>query len=166
MRITTFSDIFGSVETTPVSILVIESHPMMREALRNAITAEPDLIIAEPVINGAEASQLVIAAKPDTILLAYKPNIVLLSLGNPGLEDIETLRVLRKSLPDTPILALTSNEVEGQDQSALDAGAQAVLTKSAPRNELIKKLRELWAGKTLRPSKVPLQKKVPISVSL
>ena len=129
------------------SILVIEKHPMMREALCNAITAESDLVIAEPIINSAEASQTVIAARPNTVLLAYKPDIIMLSLGNPGLDDLEALRDLRKSLPDTPILALTSNEVEGQEQAALDAGAQSVLTKSAPRNELIKKLRELWKQK-------------------
>ena len=135
------------MDTNPISILVIEKHPMMREALCNAITAESDLVIAEPVINSAEASQTVIAARPNTVLLAYKPDIIMLALGNPGLDDLEALRDLRKSLPDTPILALTSNEVDGQEQAALDAGAQSVLTKSAPRTELIKKLRELWAGK-------------------
>ena len=135
------------MDTNPISILVIEKHPMMREALCNAITAESDLVIAEPIINSAEASQTVIAARPNTVLLAYKPDIIMLSLGNPGLDDLEALRDLRKSLPDTPILALTSNEVEGQEQAALDAGAQSVLTKSASRTELIKKLRELWAGK-------------------
>ena len=135
------------MDTNPISILVIEKHPMMREALCNAITAESDLVIAEPIINSAEASQTVIAARPNTVLLAYKPDIIMLSLGNPGLDDLEALRDLRKSLPDTPILALTSNEVDGQEQAALDAGAQSVLTKSAPRNELIKKLRELWKQK-------------------
>ena len=135
------------MDTNPISILVIEKHPMMREALCNAITAESDLVIAEPIISSAEAPQTVIATKPNTVLLAYKPDIILLALGNPGLDDLQTLRDLRKSLPDTPILALTSNEVGGQEQAALDAGAQSVLTKSAPRTELIKKLRELWAGK-------------------
>ena len=131
------------MDTIPATVLVIESHPMMREALCAAIAAEPDLTIAEPAINGREASQMVIAIKPDIILLAYKPDIILLTLGNPGLDDLETLSILRKSLPGIPILALTSNEVPGQEQAALEAGAQAVLTKSAPRCELINKLREI-----------------------
>jgi DNA-binding NarL/FixJ family response regulator len=141
------------MDIIPISILVIENHPIMREALCSAITAEPDLAVAEP-----EALQMVIAVKPDTILLAYKPNIILLALDNPGLDDLETLRNLRKSMPYTPILALTSNEVAGQEQSALDAGAHAVLTKAAPRNELIKKLRELWSRKTLKHLENILQK--------
>jgi DNA-binding NarL/FixJ family response regulator len=134
---------FWGMDTTPISVLVIESHPMMREALRNAIAAEADFSIAEPVFNGIETLWMAIAAQPDTILLAYKPDIILLALGNPGLDDLETLITLRKSLSGTPILALTSNEVAGQEQAALDAGAQAVLTKAAPRIELIGKLREL-----------------------
>jgi DNA-binding NarL/FixJ family response regulator len=145
---------------TPTSVLVIESHPMMREALRNAIAEEPDLTLAQPAINGPEESQMVIAIKPDIILLAYKPDLILLALGNPGLDDLETLSLLRKSLPDIPILALTSNEVEGQEQAALDAGACAALTKAAPRSELIGKLRDLWAKAIMNHSEVHLEEEV------
>jgi len=154
------------MDTTPISVLVIESHPMMREALRNAIAAEPGLSLAEPVFDGSEKLWMAIAAQPDTILLAYKPDIVLLALGNPGLDDLETLIVLRKSLPDTPILVLTSNEVAGQEQAALEAGAQAVLTKAAPRAELIEKLRELGSWKTLNHTKITVQEEALIEVSV
>jgi DNA-binding NarL/FixJ family response regulator len=127
----------------PTSVLVIESHPMMREALCNAIVAEADFCIAEPVFDAAQTSWMAIAAEPDTILLAYKPDIILLALGNPGTNEMGTLESLRKSLPETPILALTTNEVEGQERAALEAGARMVLTKAAPRTELIRQLREI-----------------------
>jgi DNA-binding NarL/FixJ family response regulator len=129
----------------PASVLVIESHPMMREALCNAIIAEADFCIAQPVFDPAQTSWMAIAAEPDTILLAYKPDIILLALGNPGRNEMRTLKALRKSLPETPILALTSSEVKGQEQAALKAGARMVLTKTAPRTELIRKLREIRA---------------------
>jgi DNA-binding NarL/FixJ family response regulator len=127
----------------PTSVLVIESHPMMREALYTAIIAEADFCIAEPVFDAAQMSSVTIAADPDTILLAYKPDIILLALGNPGTNKMRTLETLRKFLPETPILVLTSSEVEGQEQAALEAGARMVLTKTAPRIELIRQLREL-----------------------
>jgi DNA-binding NarL/FixJ family response regulator len=154
------------MDTTPISVLVIESHPMMREALRNAIAAEPGLSLAEPVFDGSEKLWMAIAAQPDTILLAYKPDIVLLSLGNPGLDDLETLIVLRKSLPETPILALTSNEVGGQEQAALEAGANAGLTKAASRAELIEKLRELGNLKNLTTVKRAMREEAPIEISV
>jgi DNA-binding NarL/FixJ family response regulator len=154
------------MDTTPISVLVIESHPMMREALRNAIAVEPGLTLAEPVFDGSEKLWMSIAAQPDTILLAYKPEVILLALGNPGENEMETLITLRKSLPDTPILALTSNEVDGQERAALEAGANAVLTKAASRTELIEKLREIGSLKNSTTVKVAAQEEVPIDISV
>ena len=130
--------------TLPASVLVIESHPIMREALCHAISQEPDLIVAEPVVTGGEVSQMIIPMQSGLILLAYKPDIILMALGNPGWEDLAILSTLQKTLPGTPILALTSNEVGEQEQAALEAGAQVVLTKAAGRSEVISALRELY----------------------
>jgi CheY-like chemotaxis protein len=56
------------------------------------------------------------------------------------------LKSLRNAYPEIPILALTSNELNGQEQAALAAGAGAVLTKAASRANLIRGLRELLRG--------------------
>jgi CheY-like chemotaxis protein len=56
---------------------------------------------------------------------------------------MEALIALRKSMPGTPIVALTSNEVPGQEQAALNSGACMALTKASSRAVLISKLREL-----------------------
>jgi DNA-binding NarL/FixJ family response regulator len=131
------------MNSIPAAVLVIESHPLMREALCTAIADEPDFKIAGQVLNGAEALDMLITTHPNNVLLAFKPDIILLAFGNPGLVELETLKALRKSLPDTPILALTSTEVDGQEQMVLDAGAHAALTKAAPRIELICALRKM-----------------------
>jgi two-component system nitrate/nitrite response regulator NarL len=127
----------------PASVLVIESHSLMREALYAAIAGEPDLMVAAQAVNCTEVLNMVVTVNPGQAVLAFKPDIILLTLGNPGMVEMETLKALRKALPDTPILALTADEVPGQGQAALTAGAQAVLGKSAARAELIGKLREL-----------------------
>jgi DNA-binding NarL/FixJ family response regulator len=131
------------MNSIPATVLVIEGHPMMREALCSAIAGEADLQVAEQATRSPETLQMVILIKPDAILLTFKPDIILLSLGNPGANELEALGILQKSLPETLILVLTSNEVPGQEQVALECGAQAVLTKAAPRSELIRSLREL-----------------------
>jgi DNA-binding NarL/FixJ family response regulator len=121
------------MNATPASVLVIESHPLLREALCAAISDEPDLRVSMEATNGAEALQMVSVILPDIILFA---------LDTPGSDELNALKTLRQSLPETPILALTSDEVPGQEQTALEAGAFAVLTKAASRAELISKLRE------------------------
>jgi DNA-binding NarL/FixJ family response regulator len=131
------------MNNAPTTVLVIDSHPMMREALCSAIAKDAELQVAEQSTNTTGISQMAILIKPDAILLTFKPDIILLSVGNPGANELEALGILQKSLPDTLILALTTNEVPGQEQVALTCGAEAVLTKAAPCSELIRSLREL-----------------------
>jgi DNA-binding NarL/FixJ family response regulator len=125
----------------PVSVLVLERHPLMRVALCDAIAAEPGLLVAEVDINNSQT--LVIPGLEDVVLLPASLDLILLSLGNPGLMELEALKSLRLSRPEIPILALTSNEVPGQEQAALEAGAQVVLTKGASRSEIIQVLSEM-----------------------
>jgi DNA-binding NarL/FixJ family response regulator len=123
-----------AMDIIPATVLIIEKHPMMRAAQCAAIADEPELTIAAVAANGADILQMVTALQPE---------LVLFSVGNPAQDDLQVLSALHKSLPATPILALISNEVAGQEQAALDAGAQAVLTKAAPRAELLRALRLL-----------------------
>jgi DNA-binding NarL/FixJ family response regulator len=123
----------------PAIVLVIEAHPMMREALCTAIQEEPDMKAGMQARNVSQALWMAITVLPDIILLA---------LDDPRHGDLDSLMVLHNSLPKTPILALISNEVPGQEQAALEYGAQAVLTKAAPRAELLRILRELHVGHT------------------
>ena len=112
----------------PVSVLIIESHSLMRQALCAAIGEEPGLTVAGETAHVAEALQMVAALAPDVILIA---------LDDPGPEAVATLDALRKALPAGRILALTSGEATGQESDLLNAGAHAVLTKAAPRAELV-----------------------------
>ena len=121
------------MNSSPFSVLVIEPQPLMRAALCASIAAEADLMVAAQALNGLEQVK------------AMRPSLILLALGNPGLEDLQAIRALRQLLPGTSILALTSNEVAGQEQAALAAGAQTVLSKAAPRAELLHALRNLRA---------------------
>ena len=122
------------METIPAVILVIENHPMMRATLCAAIAGEPGLTIFAIAANIADVLKMVDLQPPDLILF---------SVGNPGWEEISTLQSLHKALPATSILALISNEVQGQEQDVLKAGAEVVLTKSAPRKDLLNVLREM-----------------------
>jgi DNA-binding NarL/FixJ family response regulator len=136
----------GIMNTSPASVLVIEKNPLMREALYAAIVGEPDLMVAAQAVSCADVVDMVVTIKDDVVLLAFKPDIILLTLGNPSLQELQTLMILHRSLPLTPILALTMEEFEIQGKVALEAGASAVLRKSAPREELICALRKLRPG--------------------
>lgn len=131
----------GVMESKNTTVLVLENHPLMRESLCAAIAAESDLKIVEVSPEDANAFQLRLSSRYDVLFLASKPDIVLLALGNPGLDDLRALIDLRTKLDDTPILALVTDEVPGQEQAALRYGAQAVLSKSVSREGLLEALR-------------------------
>lgn len=107
---------------------------MLRATLCAAIAGEADLTIAAIAANGEDVLPT---------LAALHPNVIMFSVGNPGLEDLSILTALHQAMPAVQILALISDEVPNQEQVVLAGGAQAVLTKSAPRAELISKLREI-----------------------
>ena len=123
---------------TPASVVVIESHPLMRAALCAAIADEPDLTIAAISANGYDIL---------TTVETLHPDIILFSMGATGTEDIVALKRLREKLPFASILALTSDESAGLEQTALESGARAILTKSATRNDLLVALRKLIMAK-------------------
>lgn len=115
----------------------------MREAFCAAIADEPDLIIAGQVANIEDVLDRMIGTQSGDDLPSLIPDIILFALGNPGQDELEIISSLRKSLPDTAILALTNNEVDGQDQAALEAGAQIALGKTESRQVLIGALHSL-----------------------
>ncbi len=120
------------MQISPTTILVIEKHPLMRAAIVNAIMDEPDLTITAVAADGGDTLRIVESLQPEIILFA---------IGNPGEEDLKTMQELHKRVPAAVVLALISDEVDGQDQSALELGADAVLAKTVSRAELLHTLR-------------------------
>lgn len=118
----------------PAMILVIEPHLLMREALCAAISDESHLKVC------FQASTV-----GDILHMGRRilPDIILFALSQFDRDNAMELAILRKVLPKVPILALTRNEVPGQEELVLEQGAHAVLTKSAPRAELIEALLKL-----------------------
>jgi DNA-binding NarL/FixJ family response regulator len=124
------------MQSSLVSVLVIEAHPLMREALCSAIAHEAGLSIGGQAVDSVEALKMLQTLCPDLILLAIEQH---------GQDYQRELHLLRQARPGTPILALTDGE--GLAQAALIAGAQAAITKSAPRAKLILALQKLWAAR-------------------
>lgn len=109
----------------------------MRAAIVSAIADEPDLIIAAIASNGLDTLPIV---------ESLHPQIILYAIGNPGEEDLETMQELRERTPDAAFLALVTCEIPGQDEAALEHGADVVIAKTAPRTELLHVLQEIKTG--------------------
>ena len=110
-------------------VLVIEDDAPLRRALRTSLRAR-DLEVVEAT-TGEEG--LVVAAD-------RRPDAVLLDLGLPGIDGIETLRRLR-TFSDVPVVVLTARDRQVDKIAALDAGADDYVTKPFDTEELLARIR-------------------------
>jgi two-component system, OmpR family, KDP operon response regulator KdpE len=110
-------------------IIVIEDDPQIRRFLRNVLhSAGYSLYEAETAARG-----VVEAA-------ARRPDLVLLDLGLPDADGIETLRQLR-SWNQVPVIVISARDQEHIKVQALDLGADDYLVKPFGTEELLARIR-------------------------
>lgn len=117
-----------------LSILIVESHPLMRAALWASLASEANLAV---VAEAAAVGEAVQAAQ------RLRPDLILFSLDEVAGNNLEALEALCNALPGVSIVALSSDVEVGLPRLAARAGASLLLPKSTPREELIRALREI-----------------------
>ncbi len=131
-----------------IKILIVDDHPMMREALRTALMDEPGLMVIGEASNGMEALTMVSQIHPDVILMD------LLMSGMDGLEA--TTRIMEEA-PNARVLVVTSLEDEEKILAAIQAGALGYFPKTAPRAFLLEAIHKVADGIPYLPSGIALK---------
>jgi DNA-binding NarL/FixJ family response regulator len=122
----------------PVSILVVDDHPLFREALQLAIrSAYPEANIVE--------SPSIAAAK---IVLAGGAtfDLVLLDLAMPGTKGFDGLLELRSINPKQPIVIVSALEDPRIIHEAMTCGAAGYISKSVRKPELTEAIQDVMNG--------------------
>src|SRR5262245_26606751 len=97
-----------------VRVLIADDHGVVRRGLRMFLEDDPELEIVGEARDGAEAVAQAQALKPD---------VVLMDLLMPVMDGIAATGVIRRELPDTEVIALTSVLEDGSVSGAVNAGA-------------------------------------------
>jgi two-component system KDP operon response regulator KdpE len=115
--------------STPATILIIEDEAAIRRFVHPTLEAHGyRLLEAETSAQGlALASQ-------------HRPDAILLDLGLPDGDGMETLERLRQ-WSDTPVVVISARDREADKIAALDAGADDYLTKPFGVGELLARVR-------------------------
>lgn len=107
-------------------VLLADDQIRVRSALRLLLDQEPGLQVVGEV---ADATGLLLAATEKA------PDLVLLDWELPGLPAAQLLRLLQYERPLLKVIAMSSRPEVAQP--ALDAGAQAFLSKSEPPERVL-----------------------------
>ncbi|MGH2714936.1 MAG: response regulator [Thermoleophilaceae bacterium] len=120
-----------------IRILIAEDQGMVRGALAALLALEPDLEVVAQVSSG----DLVLSAARET-----RPDVALLDIEMPGMDGIEAAAALRRDLPDTVPLIVTTFGRPAYLRRAMEAGAAGFLVKDAPSERLANAIRRAVTG--------------------
>mgnify|MGYP001132779936 CR=1 FL=1 len=130
-------------EETPIRVLLVDDHAVVRSGLSAFLLAFDDLELVAEAGNGEEAVRRCEQLEPD---------VVLMDLVMPGMDGAQATRAIREQCPDIQVIALTSFKERELVEGAMEAGAIGYLLKNVSADELAEAIREAHAGRpTLAP---------------
>jgi two-component system, NarL family, response regulator DegU len=126
----------------PLKILIADDHGLMLEAIKLALENEPDLQVVGEAESGSQVLPLVAQTEPD---------VVVLDLQMPGIDGVACIRLIRNRFPLVRTMVLSAHDSDEMIQAALEAGADAFISKSVDPAELARALRQALAKPVTKP---------------
>jgi len=137
------------MEQRRIRILVVDDHALMRVGLVASIGGEPDMEIVAAASNGKEAVEF---------FRQHRPDITLMDLKMPVMGGVEAIQAIRGECPSAKVIVLSTYEGDDDIFRALEAGATSYLLKDTLAEDLVRVIREVFAGG--RPLPAPVAKRL------
>ncbi|WP_221176807.1 response regulator [Nocardioides pocheonensis] len=123
-------------ENPPLRVMVVDDHPMWRDAVERDLVAAGHDVVAVAA-DGREALARFPAARPD---------VVVLDLQIPAPDGVEVTTQVVAQDPDVKVLVLSASGEQADVLAAVKAGATGYLVKSASREDLLAAVRRVAQG--------------------
>lgn len=118
-----------------MTVYVIDSHPLMRDALTMLIQRIKPGLKVVPVHK--------MNALDSAVLKGGEPQLICMELQLPDTLGMSGVQMVRASHPHTPLAVITANDAQDYESATLQAGANVFIEKSEAVNQVLQKLREL-----------------------
>lgn len=129
--------------TTPMKIMIVDDHDMVRLGLRTYLSLESDMEVIAEASNGKEALDRLSELGADDSSL---PNLILMDLMMPEMDGIETTKAIIAKYPDMKIIILTSFLEDDKVMEGIQAGAVSYVLKSVSSEELVYAIKGAFRG--------------------
>ena len=120
-----------------IRIVVADDHTIVREGLKQVLSAAADLTIVGEAQNGQEVLQRVREENFDVLLL---------DMSMPGKSGIELIKQVRAEKPRLRIMVLSMHQEPQYAVRAIKAGASGYLTKESASAQLVSAIRKVAGG--------------------
>jgi DNA-binding NarL/FixJ family response regulator len=122
---------------SPIRILLVDDHAIVRAGLRMLIESQPGLLVIGEAATRAEALQ---------IATREQPQIILLDLQLHGERGADMLQQLLAAAPTARVVVLTGVTEAAAHRDAVRLGAMGVVLKDQAADVLVKAIERVHAG--------------------
>ena len=120
-----------------IRVLIADDEPVVRAGIRTVLESAADIVVAAEAGDGQAAVEAALACRPDVALVDIKM---------PVLDGLATIEEIRRHVPGTRPVMLTSFGTQLNAQRAVQAGTAGFVLKSCAPDELIRAVRAAHAG--------------------
>jgi NarL family two-component system response regulator LiaR len=129
----------------PITILIVDDHEVVRKGVRGYLDTLPEFEVVAEAQSGEEAIE---HAKK------HIPDVILMDLVLPGIDGVESTRVIKNISPRTHIVVLTSYHDDALVFPALKAGATSYILKDMKMDKLAEAVKKAHRGEVILHPKV------------
>ena len=126
-------------QANPISLVLIDDHAALREALREALEREGRFRVV------GEAGDASTALK---VVKEQNPDVVVLDISLPDMSGDQIARMLTRHLPQVKIIAFSMYVAGSRITDIMKSGAMGYVSKTSTKKELIEGIEAVAAGRT------------------
>jgi two-component system response regulator NreC len=121
----------------PLDVLLVDDHKIMRDGIKAILSRGNEFRVVGEAENGLDAVQF---------SKQLRPHLVIMDIGLPGLNGVETTQEILRFHGDCKIVILSMYDDENSVMGAIRAGARAFILKRASDMDLVEALRMVAGG--------------------
>lgn len=121
-----------------IKVFIIDDHKMVIEGLQLMLQNHKNIKVIGTALNGEEG----VLNLPKT-----NTDVVLLDINMPGINGIETCKILLKDNPKLKVIAISMHKESSLIKMMLSNGAKGYVLKNAGQDEVIKAIKTVYDGK-------------------
>ena len=129
----------------PIRVMCVDDHALIRDALTLKVDLEPDMRMVATAGTGEEALKC---------FGQHRPDVTLMDLQLPMMSGLDTIRAIRREDSEARIIVLTMYEGDEDIYRSIEAGAMTYVLKDTLADDLIRIVREVYAGARPMPADI------------